>query len=165
MAEYSGFTTHTLDDKGRVAIPKPLLSSLLEDAGKSQELAITYGTDQRLYLIASRHLGNVFQQFLQSPFAAKKVADLQSFFFGTMHKCVADKQGRIMLPPHMIQYAKLGAEVTFVGAGNRVEIWSPAEWATNLSALNEQFSQAARDAYAHAVPTDGVSASQRKESK
>lgn len=158
MVEYSGFTTHSLDDKGRVAVPKSLLASLLEDSGKEGELAITYGTDRRLYLVAARHLSSVFQHFLQSPFASKKVADLQSFFFGTMHKCAADKQGRILLPPHMIKYASLKSNVTFVGAGNRVEIWEPAAWDKHLADLHEQFSEHAREAYAIAVPPRGMTA-------
>lgn len=152
MVEYSGFTTHSLDDKGRVAVPRPLLELLKEDAGANGTLAMTYGTDHRLYLIAERHLSSVFQHFLQSPFAAKKIADLQSFFFGTMHKCAADKQGRVMLPPHMIKYARLGSDVTFVGAGNRVEIWEPAAWEKHLADLQDQFSDQAREAFALAVP-------------
>lgn len=157
MVEYSGSITHSLDDKGRVAVPKPLLDLLIADAGPSAELAITYGADRRLYLIPSRHLSAVFQHFITSPFASKKLADLQSYFFGTMHKCVADKQGRVMLPPHMLKYAKFSGNVTFVGAGNRIELWEPSAWDANSAQFDGQFGDAAREAYASLPAGNGQS--------
>ena len=153
---YSGFIVHSLDTKGRVAIPKSFLKPLLEEAGKSEGLALTYGTERRLYLVPAAHLATVFQYLLTSPFAAKKVADFQSFFFGTTQRCEADGQGRILVPPHMVKYAGLAAEVTFVGAGNRVELWEPKAWEEHLAKLQTEFSEQAREAYGQAVPPRGV---------
>lgn len=152
---YSGFVSHSLDAKGRVAIPKTFLTQLLEDAGDSGDVALTYGTERRLYLVAARQLAAVLQVLMASPFAGKKVADFQSFFFGTTHRCRPDGQGRVLIPPHMVQYAGLGSDVTFVGAGNRVEIWEPAAWSAHLAALQSQFSELAREAHAQAVPLKG----------
>jgi MraZ protein len=153
---YSGFIVHSLDAKGRVAIPRPFLKPLVEESGSSEELALTYGTERRLYLVPFAHLATVFQALVASPFAAKKVADFQSFFFGTTQKFIADAQGRIVIPPHMIQYAAFGGEVTFVGAGNRVELWEPKAWEKHLAALQSQFSAQAREAYAQVVPPRGL---------
>jgi MraZ protein len=153
---YSGFVAHSLDAKGRVAIPKPFLKPLLVEATATSELALTYGTERRLYLVPAAHLATVFEYLMASPFAGKKVADFQSFFFGTTQRCVPDGQGRILIPPHMVQYAGLGGEITFVGAGNRIELWEPKSWEAHLTALQTQFSELAREAYAQAVPPKGV---------
>lgn len=41
-------------------------------------------------------------------------------------ECEADKQGRILIPQHLREYAFLDKELLFVGGLNKVEIWSPA---------------------------------------
>lgn len=43
-------------------------------------------------------------------------------------ECVADKLGRILVPPHLRKSACLEREILFVGMLNKAEIWSQAEW-------------------------------------
>ncbi len=42
--------------------------------------------------------------------------------------CSLDKQGRIMIPANLRQYAALNKEAMIVGVSNRIEIWSPERW-------------------------------------
>ena len=39
-----------------------------------------------------------------------------------------DKQGRILLPERLISRARIGRNVTLVGAGDRLELWDRARW-------------------------------------
>ena len=39
-----------------------------------------------------------------------------------------DKQGRILLPAHLREFAGLDKDVVLVGVGSRVEIWSKEKW-------------------------------------
>ena len=68
-------------------------------------------------------------------------------FFANVHKCEPDKQGRILLPESMRNYAKIKQDVVFIGLATRAEIWSAelyeaeeAEYLTpeNIAALREE---------------------------
>jgi len=43
-------------------------------------------------------------------------------------ECVADKLGRILIPPHLRKNAALEREIVFAGMLNKAEVWSLAEW-------------------------------------
>jgi MraZ protein len=50
-----------------------------------------------------------------------------------------DKQGRILIPPVLREYARIEKEVVIIGVSNRAEIWSASEW--------EAYSKEAEDSY------------------
>ena len=50
------------------------------------------------------------------------------FFISPASECVLDKLGRIMLPANLREYAVINKEVVISGAGDKVEIWSKANW-------------------------------------
>lgn len=49
-----------------------------------------------------------------------------------------DKQGRILLPQHLRDYAHLTKDVAFIGASRRAEIWDAANWKAFNSDLTEE---------------------------
>jgi MraZ protein len=53
-------------------------------------------------------------------------------------ECSADKQGRVLLPPHLRTYAALDRDIVFVGMRKKIEIWG-------LEAWNKVFDQAEKD--------------------
>lgn len=54
-------------------------------------------------------------------------------------EAVVDAQGRIMLPRHMAEIAGIGDEVTFVGAGNVIEMWDPARYENFIAGADDDF--------------------------
>ena len=50
------------------------------------------------------------------------------FFFAGAAAVELDKQGRILLPPVLREYANLQKDVVLVGVLSRVEIWDKALW-------------------------------------
>ena len=50
-----------------------------------------------------------------------------------------DKQGRVMIPPKLREWAYLDREVTVIGAGNRFEIWDSARWDEFFESQEEPF--------------------------
>ncbi len=57
-----------------------------------------------------------------------KTADIQRFLFGSAFEIEPDKQGRILIPAPLREYAGLGADVVIVGLSGRAEIWDKAKW-------------------------------------
>ena len=66
---------------------------------------------------------------------SKDARKFSRFFFAGAASCELDKQGRILLPTHLREFAGLEKDVVLVGVGSRVEIWSKDKWETmNLDA-------------------------------
>jgi len=46
-----------------------------------------------------------------------------------------DSQGRVVLPAKLLSRAKLGTEVTLIGANEHLELWNRAKWTAHQDAL------------------------------
>ena len=57
-----------------------------------------------------------------------KARGIQRFFFSGAAEVQLDKQGRILIPQNLRDYASLDKEIVFTGASNRVEIWDADKW-------------------------------------
>ena len=68
------------------------------------------------------------------PFTDKKVRSFNRFFLGGAEALDADKQGRVLVPSTLREYASLSGEVVWVGVGDRIEIW-------NIDSWNEQMNE------------------------
>ena len=53
---------------------------------------------------------------------------IQRFFYGGMTECELDKQGRLLIPQSLREYADISKDVVFVGLAKRAEIWNKDEW-------------------------------------
>ena len=57
---------------------------------------------------------------------------LERFYYTGAVEAQPDKQGRVMLPPPLIEHAGLGREVVVVGMRGRIEIWDRAAWRAQM---------------------------------
>ena len=134
MSEYN----HTLDTKGRLIIPAKFRETL------GEEFVISKGMDGCLFVYANDDW-NAFEQKLTSlPLINKEARQFARFFLAgaatvevdkrqvlaSAGGCEPDKQGRILLPAHLREFAGLEKDVVLVGVGSRVEIWSKDKWET-----------------------------------
>jgi MraZ protein len=72
---------------------------------------------------------NAFEQKLTSlPLINKEARQFARFFLAGAATVEVDKQGRILLPAHLREFAGLEKDVVLVGVGSRVEIWSKDKW-------------------------------------
>ena len=72
---------------------------------------------------------NAFEQKLTAlPLINKEARKFARFFLAGAAQVEADKQGRILLPASLREFAGLDKDVVLVGVGSRIEIWSREKW-------------------------------------
>ncbi|MCR1839681.1 division/cell wall cluster transcriptional repressor MraZ [Murimonas intestini] len=121
MGEYN----HTIDTKGRLIIP----SKFREELG--EEFVVTKGLDGCLFVFPE-HEWNTFEEKLKSlPLTNKSARQFSRFFVAGAAPCEVDKQGRILLPGTLREFAGLEKDVVLTGMLNRIEIWSKVKWDEN----------------------------------
>ena len=118
MGEYS----HTIDAKGRLIVP----SKFREQLGN--EFVITKGLDGCLFVYSNAEWENIEEKFQNIPLTTKDARKFSRFFFSGAAVCEVDKQGRILLPAVLREFAGITKDAVLVGVGSRVEIWSKDRW-------------------------------------
>ena len=114
MGEYN----HTIDTKGRMIIPAKIREQLGDLCN------VTKGLDNCL-AIYTEEAWKKISTALQSQSSTKaSVRALKRFVFGSAAELEYDKQGRVLIPVPLREYASLDKQAVIVGAGDHVEIWS-----------------------------------------
>lgn len=134
---FKGEFQHTLDEKGRVIIPARLREGLGEN------FIITRGLDQCLFIYPQAEWARLEQKLKKLPFTRSDARAFTRLFFSGAAEVEADKQGRILIPLNLREYAGIEKEVMIIGVSNRVEVWSEQGWKQYTSNTNLNFEQAA----------------------
>ena len=111
---------HNLDAKGRVNFP----AKLRENLGDS--FVITKGLDHSLFVYPREEWRKLEERISELP--VSKARELQLFFFAGAAEVEPDKQGRVVIPANLREFAELDKEVVIVGASVRAEIWDKDKW-------------------------------------
>mgnify|MGYP000091069557 CR=1 FL=1 len=119
---FIGEYQHNIDSKGRVIIP----SRFREDLG--YKFVITKGLDHCLFVYSLQEWENLEAKLKTLPLTNKDARAFVRFFFSGAAECEADKQGRVLIPANLREYAKLDKDVVVIGVSTRVEIWDKTLW-------------------------------------
>lgn len=120
---FLGEFQYSIDDKGRMTIPARFRSEL------ANGVVVTRGLDGCLFVFSRSEWDGFVEDLRQrSSFVQKTARDFNRFLFSGASDLIPDRQGRILLPPYLRQYASLDGEVVIIGAGTRLEIWHPERW-------------------------------------
>ncbi len=123
---FIGEYRHTLDDKGRIAIPAKLRYSKI---GEEEYWVATKGFDHCLF-VYPKNEWNVIVKKLNERLTLTRKED-RSFlrmFVSPANEQTVDKQGRIVISQSLREYARVKRDVVILGAINRIEIWSEENW-------------------------------------
>ena len=118
MGEYN----HTVDAKGRLIVP----SKFREQLG--DEFVVTKGLDGCLFVYENTEWKILEEKLKALPLTNTNARKITRFFLAGACQCEVDKQGRILLPAVLREFAKIGKDAVMVGVGNRIEIWSKESW-------------------------------------
>lgn len=115
MGEYN----HTIDAKSRLIIPSKFREIL------GDEFVVTKGLDGCLFVFDNTEW-TAFEEKLQKlpSLTNPDVRKFVRFFMAGATAVEVDKQGRILIPTSLKDFAALEKDVVLIGVGNRMEIWS-----------------------------------------
>lgn len=116
-----GEVEHQLDDRSRVAIPK-VWRHVLDHGG-----FLTRGWYGCLFLLPWGEWLKIEERLAQVRLTDIK-GDLVRVFFSGGVEVWLDRQGRILLPASLREYAGIQKDVVVRGVMNRIEIWSKERW-------------------------------------
>ena len=118
MGEYR----NNIDVKGRVVIP----SKFREELG--DKIILTRGLDGSLFIYSISMWNSLTEKLKTLSFTEKESRNFTRFLLSGAVTLEFDKQGRVIVPSYLKDYADLEKEVVLVGVLNRVEFWSRDNW-------------------------------------
>ena len=118
MGEYN----HTVDAKGRLIVP----SKFREQLG--DEFVVKKGLDGCLFVYENTEWKALEEKLHALPLTNANARKFSRFFLAGATTCEVDKQGRILLPAVLREFAKIDKDAVLVGVGSRIEIWSRDNW-------------------------------------
>lgn len=119
---FIGEYTHNLDDKGRLAIPKKFRESLRKGA------VVTRGLDNCLFLYTKEEWLRLAEKLANLPFSQANSRAFARLMLAGAMDIKLDKQGRVILPEYLRNFAGLGKSTVVAGLYNRLELWDQQKW-------------------------------------
>ncbi|MCD5406540.1 MAG: division/cell wall cluster transcriptional repressor MraZ [Desulfotomaculum sp.] len=134
---FMGEHSHTIDAKGRLIIPARFREGL------GDQFVVTKGLDNCLFVYPQQEWVALEQKLKSLPFTKADARAFVRFLFSGANECEVDKQGRVLIPANLREYAQLSKEVVVLGVSSRVEIWSEQHWHSYNTTANESFEEIA----------------------
>ncbi len=119
---FIGEYNHTIDAKGRLIIPSRFREVL------GDEFVVTKGMDGCLFVFDNPEWQAFEEKLHKLPMIDKGARQFTRFFLAGAASVEVDKQGRILLPAVLREFARITKDAVLVGVGSRVEIWSKDRW-------------------------------------
>ena len=112
----------TIDEKGRVSIPVKFRSTL------KSKIVVTRGLDNSLFMYSMEEWKKLATKLASLPISTANTSAFSRLMLAGAMDCDIDKQGRIILPGYLKDFAKITKKVIVAGLYNRIEIWSEELW-------------------------------------
>lgn len=123
---FYGEYIHSIDRKGRLILP-----SRFREVSKAHfidKFFVTRGLDNCLFMFSEEEWHAQENKFKAMSFTKQESRTFNRLYFSGAVDIVADRQGRILLPQYLKDYAGIKREVVLVGVSNRIEIWARENW-------------------------------------
>jgi MraZ protein len=124
---FRGQFEHAIDAKGRTSLPSRYRDVL--GGGNDLRLVVTRALfDRCLHLYPMRAWEELEAKIAEMPQFDPNVVAFRRRYLSAAVECELDKQGRILIPPGLREYAELAKEVIWAGMGRTAELWSRERW-------------------------------------
>lgn len=127
---FLGEFEHTIDDKGRVAVPARFREEL------SEGLVLTRGFERCLQVFPRHTWQTLAQRISSLSLGNEEARNLRRLLFSGAAEVEVDRQGRILIPQNLREYAGLAEQVVIAGLDTYFEMWSRERWQNILDRLD-----------------------------
>ncbi|MFA6357655.1 MAG: division/cell wall cluster transcriptional repressor MraZ [Candidatus Omnitrophota bacterium] len=138
---FYGEFEHSIDRKGRLILP-----AKFREVAKNQfveKFFVTRGLDKCLFMFAEEEWRSQENKFKTMSFTKQQSRTFNRLLFSGAVEVGSDKQGRILVPQYLKDFAEIKKDVMIVGVSNRIEIWSKDKWHDFYANSRESFEEIA----------------------
>lgn len=136
MDQFVGTFEHSLDDKGRVVLPKKFREAFTGSSGFLSQY------DRCLGLWSEEGFADLARRLTEKIREGLAPQDALRAFSSVAEEVRPDSQGRITIPQRLRDVADLQGETVLIGAYHRIEIWNADRWRAQAPAANHSLGQA-----------------------
>jgi len=119
---FLGEFEHTLDDRGRITLPAKFRAEL------ARGVVITRGLDRCLFLFPMEEWAPLAERISALPLGRPNARALRRLLFSGASNVIPDRQGRILIPAYLREYANINGQVVIAGLNTYVEVWDAESW-------------------------------------
>jgi MraZ protein len=135
---FRGRYEHTIDAKGRISIPSRFREILVK---KYDDRLVITNFDHCLVAFPYEEWSLLEQKVGTFSLMKKETSAFFRFFYSSAMDCDIDKQGRLLIPQTLRDYAGLQKDVVLVGEGKRIEIFAKERWLEEARKIEDNFDQ------------------------
>ena len=133
---FSGWSIHTLDAKGRLAIPTRFRDVM--KALRDERLVVTT-SDRCLVCYPNEEWRSMAEKISRLSQVDPRVQAFRRYFISAANECTCDKQGRVLIPQALRELAGLDGQVLLIGMQANFEIWDKDRWYQERERIRENF--------------------------
>lgn len=143
----TGTFPRSLDEKQRLAIPKPLRDALASSSTAEGVFYVAPGTDGSLALYPEEAFARLAERLAGASPNARRVRDYSRLLYARATQMTLDSQGRVRLPRELVDWAGLNREVVLLGVRDHLELWDKSRWEVYLEEKLVQYDEIAEAAF------------------
>jgi MraZ protein len=146
----TGTFDRTVDDKLRLAIPRPLRDGFRD--GDPDEFFLAPGNEGCLSLYSTAGFEAFAAKMASISTGRVQVRNFLRLYYSQAERVQVDKQSRIRVPDRLAKMAELKHNVVVIGVHDHVEIWDKERWDSFLSQNGSQFDALTAEAFDLSLP-------------
>lgn len=136
---FYGEYIHQIDKKGRLVLPSKI--RVVAKNNFIDKFFITRGLDRCLFMLSEDEWRSQEQKFKAISFTKSEARKFNRLYFSGAVEIVFDKQGRILIPQYLKDFAGITRDVVIIGVSNRIEFWSKVAWMEFYKVSAETFEE------------------------
>ena len=142
---FYGEHEHSIDPKGRLIIPSKFREVFKENY--VERFFVTRGLDTCLFVFTEDEWKKQESRFKSLSFTNSEARQFNRLYFSGAGEVTCDKQGRILVPQYLKDFAKIKNDAIVVGVSNRMEIWAKDQWQEFYRNTKDSFEKIAENIF------------------